>query len=81
MSQPHITELRPTLELIEMPLSVDRERSLVRRWVGRTDDGIEVDVWVAVVRVADGDAERFEHRFRELLEIPAPASPDFTRPR
>lgn len=44
-----------------------------RRWRGRTESGIEVDVFVPVIRVsAEADLEQFE---RELRELPQPEYP------
>lgn len=60
-----IVELRPTDEVIELPHPGTGQKA--RRWIGKTDDGIEVDLYVSAVRVLAEDSDAFEASFGDAL--------------
>lgn len=76
--QPHIRNLRPTPETLEFP---NPGRAMVRKWVGETDDGIEVDVYVAAVRVTAEDTPAFLKGLGKELEELSLTTPGYRDPR
>jgi hypothetical protein len=72
-------KLSPTTETLEFP---HPGRQMCRKWVGTTDDGIEVEAYVAAVRVAEPDVPAFEARFaKHLVELERPEMPGYHDPR
>lgn len=77
--KPFLTRLRPTAEVLEYP---HPGRQICRKWIGQTDEGVLVDVYIAAVRVAAEDEQRFAAAFgAELEELGQPTTPGYRDPR
>jgi len=61
---PHVAKLYPTPSTAAIP-----KDGKARMWKGMTDDGIEVEMWVTAIRVADRDVARFERGLGADLRI------------